>query len=197
MLTAIVCELEGVVVDTTEARARANARARRETGTIADDTDRELLALRGERALDDELARVIRLVSGARDALLDLSTRARVVVATRLPRVVTDRVMTAADLDGIVVAAIANDAEHPDDATRFTAALARLARTRPVSPDGAVALVDSAHGIAAAAHLGVRAVAVGPHVRDAVDTVPWVASIATLTYDALVQLLERSGVRPT
>lgn len=165
-------------------------------GMRIDETDVELATLRADRLLDDALARKTVLYPGVRDAARALAVRLRLVVVTRLPRHVAERVLATAGLDDVVTTTIAIEPDG-DDAEAMTtacrAALARLQRVRPTRGDEVVAFVDDAADVTGARAAGLRTVAVV--ASPAADA--WVAGVGTLTYDALVQLLARSGARPT
>jgi putative hydrolase of the HAD superfamily len=86
-------------------------------------------------------------------------------------------------------------APKPDPAI-YAAALARLARKRPLSAARAVALEDTLPGIRAARAAGARCVAVGalpPYQAAAADA--YVASLEGNTLDTLSRLVTRGQER--
>jgi beta-phosphoglucomutase-like phosphatase (HAD superfamily) len=85
----------------------------------------------------------------------------------------------------------------PDPASHL-AALARLARKRPVSAPNAVALEDSASGVRAARAAGVRCVAVGAlPAYQAAAADAYVDSLDGQTLDSLVRLVTHGQERVT
>jgi beta-phosphoglucomutase-like phosphatase (HAD superfamily) len=93
-----------------------------------------------------------------------------------------------------VVAAEQVAAPKPSPAGHLRA-LARLSRVRPIESALVVSLEDAPDGLAAARAAGVLGVGVGDGSSDATGRDPWVASVADVTYDALVELLANRGVR--
>jgi HAD superfamily hydrolase (TIGR01509 family) len=225
-LTGLLLELEGVVADTTAARraaladaldaighapppdrvaeaadgrAAALAAARLAPALALDPTDVELTALRAERAFEERVGRGVTLVPGAREAVESLATRLRVVVVTRAPARAAERILALAGLDACVAGVVAADqalAPKPSP-SGHRRALERLARVGAGAPDAVVAFEDAPDGLVAARAAGVHAVGVGAGARDATKADPWLASLAGVTYDAVVQLLANRGARST
>jgi beta-phosphoglucomutase-like phosphatase (HAD superfamily) len=194
----VLVELEGVIVDLSAPREIERASRDAALATATDETDVELASLRAQRAFEDALERVLLLHPGARQALVSLSVRVRIGIVTRLPRHVAQRILARAELDPVTSCLVArDDVVHPLPAPdAHLRALERLARIRPFTTDRVVAVVADSDGIAAARAAHLNTLAVGPALTPAPGGA-WVASIAGVTYDALVQQLERSGVRPT
>jgi HAD superfamily hydrolase (TIGR01509 family) len=134
------------------------------------------------------------LQPGVGDALAALAAYARVVVVTRAPRRVAERILGLAGLDPLVGGVIAaEDAGAPKPSPAgYERALARLVRLG-IDRRQVVALEDSRDGLAAAHAAQVAVVAVGPLARGAAGDAPWLATVADLTYDALVELLANRG----
>jgi HAD superfamily hydrolase (TIGR01509 family) len=221
---SLLLELEGIVADTIAARRLALAEALAAIGrallddeiahaadghaaaraaSIAaralslDTTDEELIALRADRAFEERVGRGVSLIPGAREAVQTLAARLRIVVVTRAPSRAADRILALGDLDSVVAGVVA--AEHvlapKPSPSGHARALGRLARVGAGEPGRVVAFEDAPDGIAAARDAGVLAVGVGPGARDASEADAWLASLAGVNYDAVVQLLENRGDR--
>lgn len=220
MLHALLCELEGVLADTHALRRRALTSILDEDGLVLhapvfdrccagepteaavrgalhalgarrDDTEIALLALRADRAFTQLAAQGVMLAPGARELVERAAGRVRLAVVSRAPRLVVERVLSAAGLDAAFACVIASEdapvAKPAPHAHR--AALARLARGRALDARDALALEDARSGIAAAHAAGLRAVAVGhadPAARAAADG--WIASLAGTSLAELATL---------
>jgi beta-phosphoglucomutase len=201
-LAAVQARLPGDVVaravigNATAVAVRSAADALRVVGRALDEVDVELMTLRADRAFDDAMSRVVELLPGARDAIAKLAERVRCIVVTRAPARVADRILSLAALDTLVSGIVAADDVAPKPApVAHERALARLRRVGVTDPRAVVALEDAEPGIAAARAAGVCVVGVGRHAATASSGGPWLASVATLNYDALVELLEDRGAR--
>lgn len=129
-----------------------------------DPTARALIALGAEREDQARIATGVTLIAGARDAIAALAHACRIAVVTRWRRADADRVLTLAELDGIVRFVVAAD-DGPGFAsvrTRYARARSRLERAGTTGP--IAALVAGPSGAAAAQAAGAHAVRVGGDV---------------------------------
>ena len=222
MIDAVLCELEGVVVETAAPRRRAMKRAFDEEGLDASGIDetcrlpvREavLLALRGGAASGDatlvdllsakasrhfeaEIATGLTLALGAVDALLALQARSRLALVTRAERDVTDRILSMAGLDGAFeIVVTTNDIIEPKPHPEgHRSALARLTSRRPVA--NPIAIEDGLPGVRAARAAGVACVVVAPSpAHEALEADAMIDGLAGHTLDSLGLLLARRGAR--
>jgi putative hydrolase of the HAD superfamily len=179
---------------TREAGAAAAAAA----GARLDATALDLLALRAERAFAEELGKGLTLAPGAAAFVEHAHGRARLALVTRAVRREVEFVLglggLAAAFDCIVTA---DDVAAPKpDPALHAAALARLARKRPLAAGRVVALEDTLPGIRAARAVGARCIAVGalpPYQAAAADA--YVASLDGNTLDTLSRLVTRGQER--
>lgn len=220
MIDVILCELEGVVAETSAPRQRALAhafaaeglsapaagespipvraaveRAMRAAGAAHDATLVDLLTDRAERQFATEAATGLSLASGARDTIASLQARTRLAVVTRLRRDDAERILALAALDGafeVIVAAedVLEPKPHPEG---YLAALARLTRRRPVAR--ALAIEDGVSGARAARAAGLPCLLVGDlaahEALEAGACIPWIAGQTIQSLSAL------SGARST
>ena len=195
MLTAVLLELEGVLVETAEARAAALAQALADEGVrdaarlaALDETGRDLVTLRARRHFAARVAGGVALVPGAPAALERLAARVPVGVVTRATRREADLLLGGTPLRDLVAFVItADDAPAKPSPAAYTLARHRLqARLGGRAADGVVALEDSGPGIDAAAAAGLAVVAVGTvPAHEALRAAGSIDSLAELTVDQL------------
>jgi HAD superfamily hydrolase (TIGR01509 family) len=223
-LAALLVELEGILVDTRAARrgaladallaighalpddqlawaADGHAAARAASLAAAlvpiDPTDEELTALRADRAFEERIARGLTLLPGAREALESLAGRMRILAVTRAPSRAAEQMLALGGLEACVSGVVAAEQalEPKPSPSGHARALERLARFGVTDPRAVVALEDAPDGVAAARAAGVHVIAVGGGARDATDADAWLASLAGVDYDAVVDLLETNRAR--
>ncbi len=226
MLDAVLVEFEGVLADTAAARrdalayvlaeeglqlsdddyrnecagrptAEAVSAAIARCGVTRDETARELLTLRVDRAFSSHVGKGIMLVEGAREALERLASRVRVGIVTRASRRDVEFVLTLGRMEHLFACVVgAEDAYPPKpDAAAYVSAINRLARRRPIAADGVVVtLEDSLAGIRGARAAGLRSIAVGDlpaHVAMEADAI--IPAITGLDTAVVEQLVARAG----
>ena len=222
MVDAVLCELEGVVVETAVPRRRAMMHAFAEEGLDAsgiesashlpvrravahalagsaaagDATLVDLLAARASRHFAAEVATGLTLASGALNALQALQVRARLALVTRAEREVTDRILALAMLDGMFEAVVtADDVLDPKPHPEgYRAALSRLTSRRPaIRP---LAIEDGLPGVRAARAAGIPCVVIGPSpAHEALEANALIDGLAGQTLDSLARLVTRGGAR--
>ena len=222
MIDAVLCELEGVVVETAVPRRRAMLHAFAQEGldasgigaashlpvrravaqalagsTLAGDaTLIDLLAARASRQFAAEVATGLTLASGAIDALQALQARTRLALVTRAERDVTDRILALAMLDGIFeVIVTADDVLDPKpDPEGYRAALSRLTSRRPAARP--LAIEYGLAGVQAARAAGISCVVIAPSpAHEALEANAMIHGLGGHTLDSLAALVGRSGAR--
>lgn len=191
MIDALLCELEGVLIDSSGQRRRALQHALAGEGlTLPDSTYEEhcagrncdaavasalhalgveddalaaLLVLKSESHFASHIARGVLLAPGAVEFLERARAATRVAVVTRATRQEAGLMLALAGLDAAFDCLICvDDAPAPKPSpASHEAALARLGRRRAVERRHAIALEDGPDGIRAAAAAGVRCILVG------------------------------------
>jgi HAD superfamily hydrolase (TIGR01509 family) len=191
MADAVLCELEGVVAETSALRRRALERsfadeglmlppaafadadalpaedavraALRAAGDARDDTEVALLALRAERRFAELAGTGLALAPGAREFLDRARGTARLALVTRAHRRDVDLVLGLAGLEALFecIVAAEDTAAPKPSPAAYRTALDRLARRRPIERERVLALEDGLAGIRAARAAGVRCIAVG------------------------------------
>ncbi len=146
------------------AAARAAVRFAGAAGNSADETTIELAALRATRTFGESVARGIPLAPGAAAFVRSAGGVARLGIVTRAPRRDVDLVLAFAGLaDSFECIVAAEDYTGPEPSSDpFGAAFGRMARGRPVSIGGGIALVASLNGVAAARAARLHPIVVGP-----------------------------------
>ncbi|MCC6772772.1 MAG: HAD family phosphatase [Gemmatimonadaceae bacterium] len=168
-------------------------------GATLDETGLELLTLRVDRAFSEQVGKGIILVDGAREAVERLVARVRVGIVTRASRRHVEFVLNLAQMEHLFACVIGSeDADPPKPAPApYLAALRRLERRRPVSPEGlVVALEEGVWGIRGARAAGLRCIAVGDlpaHVAMEADA--FIPAITGIDVAAVDQLIVRAGER--
>ena len=206
MLTAVLLELEGVVVETATARAAALAQALADEGVgdaadlaALDETTRDLVTLRARRHFAGRVAGGVTLVPGAPAALERLAARVPVGVVTRATRREADLLLGGTPLRDLVAFVVtADDARAKPSPAAYALARRRLqARLGERVADGVVALEDSGPGIDAAAAAGLAVVAVGTvPAHEALRASGSIDSLAELTVDQLERVAGLVSGRP-
>ena len=222
MIDAVLCELEGVVVETAVPRRRAMMSAFAEEGLDApgidlssrlpvrdavvvtlggssasrDATLIDLLAAKATRHFIAEVATGLTLAAGVVEALSALQARARLAVVTRAERDVVDRILAMAGLDGLfeVIVSASDVIEPKPHPEGHRIALSRLTRRRPVA--SALAIEDGFPGVRAARAAGVPCVLAGPSpAYEALEANAMIDGLAGHTLDSLELLVASSGAR--
>jgi HAD superfamily hydrolase (TIGR01509 family) len=222
MIDAVLCELEGVVVETAVPRRRAMmhafaqegldvsgiaaaahlpvrravARALAESSMAGDATLTDLLAARASRQFAAEVATGLTLASGAIDALQALHARTRLALVTRAERDVTDRILALATLDGLFEVVVTTDdvLDPKPDPEGYRAALSRLTSRRPVTRP--LAIEDGLAGVQSARAAGIPCVVIAPSpAHEALEAHAMIDGLGGHTLDSLAGLVARSGER--
>ncbi|MFN8583063.1 MAG: HAD family phosphatase [Gemmatimonadaceae bacterium] len=168
-------------------------------GVVFDETMIALLAARSERAFRAYVGKGVTLVDGARDLIDRLLPVARLGIVSRSSRQEIALVLSLARLEHAFTCVIAAEDAFPPkpSPSPYQAAIARLAKQRPLRPRSiTVALEDSWQGIRAAHAAGIRCVAVGPlpaHVAMEADAL--VPDLRNLTPEVLEALVVGSHER--
>jgi beta-phosphoglucomutase-like phosphatase (HAD superfamily) len=226
VLDAVLLEFEGVIADTGVARREAMAyvlaeeglrlsdeeyreacagqptteavrAALERCGVTMDETGRELLALRVDRAFSNHVGKGVVLVDGAREAVERLASRVRVGIVTRASRRDVEFILNLAQMEHIFACVVGTEDAYPPkpDAAPYRSAMRRLERRRPMPVDGiVVALEDSLGGIRAARDAGLRCIAVGDlpmHVAIEADAL--ITAITGLGHTEVESLVARTG----
>jgi beta-phosphoglucomutase-like phosphatase (HAD superfamily) len=222
MPDAVLCELEGVLVDATRLRdaalraglaavgagdaaapasagGRGTAEAVRDalaaaSGGSIDETLADLATLSAESHFAAHAAGGLSLIDGAREFVESAAGRVRLAVVTRARRREAETMLALAGLaDGFEFVVAAEDAAPPKPhPAPYERALARLARRRPVARERVVALESGAAGVAAARAAGLFCVAVGSDA-EACAADAWLASLRGETPRSLGARLARAG----
>ena len=222
MIDAVLCELEGVVVETAAPRRRAMmhafaaegidasgieaasdlpvrsavARALAETPMAGDSVLVDLLAARASRNCAAGVATGLTLATGALEALHALQVRTRLALVTRAEREVADRIISLAALDGLFeVVVTADDVLEPKPHPEgYRAAVARLTSRRPARRP--LAIEDGLAGVQSARAAGIPCVVVGPSpAHEALEADAMIGGLAGHTLDSLAGLVTRGGAR--
>ena len=222
MIDAVLCELEGVVVETAVPRRRAMMHTFAEAGLdmsgidatsrlpvrdavmaalaeatgSSDATLVDLLAAKASRHFLAEVATGLSLAPGALEVLSALQARARLALVTRAERDATDRILSMAGLDGLfeVIVTAADVIEGKPNPEGHRAALSRLTNRRPVTTP--LAIEDRLSGVRAARAAGISCVMVGPSpAHEALEANALIDSLAGHTLDSLGALIARGGAR--
>jgi beta-phosphoglucomutase-like phosphatase (HAD superfamily) len=212
MVDAVLLEWEGVLADTRPARRdalRAALAAEGVAHTLSDDDEQlrglgvsdaaravvrhmgssdevlaDLLAVRAARTFAETIARGLVLHPGAAAFVEHAQSRARIAVVTRASRAETELVLRMAGLEDAVTTIVTADEDvHAPSEAGYRLALAGLSRVRAVDPARVVALVDASPAIRAARGAGVRVIAVGAPVHQAIDADAAVDSLVGLRLD--------------
>ncbi len=162
-------------------------------GVDDDETAVSLAALRAERTYRAFLGRGLSLVDGAGDVLTRLHDVARLGIVTRMRRVEAQYVLTLSGLDDLFTCVVSGDdtAVGKPSAAPYTAALARLSRTRErTAGRRIVALEDALPGIRSARSAGIACVAVGPvPAHAAMEADAYLQALTGLTAERLLALV--------
>lgn len=192
----MLCELEGVLVDTTGLRRDAMMQAvsglggslpddwRSEptaapvlpadarlaataAGLPGDDTTLDLLGLAASRAFTDLLAlRAVTLVRGADTLLAEAAARTRVAIVTRARRREAEMLLAQAPFAGSIAFVVAEEDAAPKPSAAPYEAALRRLRMPLTDAPFVLALEHAVPGIASAVRAGLRCVAVGPFEHD-------------------------------
>ncbi|MEP7348132.1 MAG: HAD hydrolase-like protein, partial [Gemmatimonadaceae bacterium] len=158
-----------------------------------------LVAVRAERAFRAYVGKGVTLVDGARDLIDRLLPVARLGIVSRASRQEIELVLSLARLEHAFTCVIGvEDAFPPKPSPApYTAALARLAKSRPPTSKGMViALEDSWQGIRSARAAGVRTIAVGDlpaHV--ALEADAYLPSLKGANAEVLQSIVTETGER--
>ena len=222
MIDAVLCELEGVIVETAAPRQRAMMRAFAEEGLDGTSIEagqglsvRETIAraLAGDRAIHDaihidllalkanmyfatEAATGLTLAPGVIDTFTALHARTRLALVTRAEREVTDRILSLGGLDGVFeVIVTAGDVLEPKPHPEgHRVALERLTRRRPVRT--ALAIEDGLSGVRAAHAAGIPCIVVGAlPAHEAIEAHAVVDGLRGQSLESLAALAGRDGAR--
>jgi beta-phosphoglucomutase len=189
VIRAVLLEVEGVLVESAEARRRslaealaarrhpADARAIDPTlpvreaarvalaaaGAPADETELDLLVREAGRRFTGWLGKGATLAPGARTFIERLHGRVRLGIVSRATRSEVEAMLSLAGLGDLFEFVLGEEDAWPPrpDPASHRAAIARLGRRGAISGEDVVALEDGAVGIAAARAAGLRCVAVG------------------------------------
>ena len=187
--------LAGLPVEQAVAEAVRRLTAEQPAAAALDETARELIALRAERAAAGRLAAGASLAPGVRATLDALAGSMRLALVTRARRREVDAVLALSGLEAHFSTVVtADDVRSPKPAPDgHRAALARLARYE-VGPSGVVAFEDARPGVDAARAAAVRVVLVAAAADTQTPTthgaVARLSSIAGLTPRSLAALLD-------
>jgi HAD superfamily hydrolase (TIGR01509 family) len=200
MVDAALMELEGVLFDTRAMRTESLHEALSAHGLNAppsnDETLRDLVALRAERAFASRLATSgAALREGARAFVDGAASQARLVAVTRATRDDAATMLRLAGLsDRFAMLICADDVLHAKPSPEgYKAAMERLNRRRPTVAHSIIALEADVTGIRAARAAGVRCVAVGPlEAHWAIEADAFVESLTGQTLHSL-DALSRPG----
>ncbi len=225
---AVLCEIEGVLAETTPLRTaamrdalaasgvavspaelQAGVRGRPATGAVGvlarhlrdlDETQRTIIALEAERRFSSLLPSGVRLAAGAVEFVQRTRVHVPVAAVTRLRRDDAHLILDLAGLTASITFVIAREdvVSGKPDPGAHELALRRLAQTRPLRPDEAIALEDGGLGIDAARTAGVHVVAVGElPAEETIRAGAWIPSLEEHDLRTLAALLEleRGGVR--
>ena len=222
MIDAVLCELEGVVVETAAPRRRAMMQAFAEAGLDApglgeasrlpvreavaaalaedsasrDATFIDLLAAKASRNFATQVATGLTLAAGAAQALAMLQARTRLALVTRAERDVTDRVLSLAGLDGLFEVMVTADdvIESKPNPEGYQAALSRLTSRRPVTDP--IAIEDGLAGVRAARAARIRCLVVGRlPAHEALEANAMIDGLDGHTLETLDRLVPRGGAR--
>ena len=210
MIRAALLEVEGVLVETAEARRRAleEAFAARHhagprasidptlpvreaarvalggAGAAADEVEVDLVAREAGRRFGAWLGKGAILAPGARGFVERLHGRVRLGIVSRATRSEAEAMLLLAGLGDLFEFVIGEEDAWPPrpDPASHRAALARLGRRGAIAADEVVALEDGAAGIAAARAAGLHCIAVGP-----------LAAHVAMQADALLPSLDHEG----
>jgi HAD superfamily hydrolase (TIGR01509 family) len=191
MLQALLCELEGVLVETAVARREALRRsflraglalrpqiaeecaglpveaavrhACARLGVMQDDTGIALLVLQAGREFTALMARGFAMAPGARDFVERAAACVPVAIVTRANRSETTFLLSLAGIDGLFACVVtADEVAAPKPAPdAHRHAMQRLSRRHPIALERTLALEDHPHGVRAAKAAGMRCVMVG------------------------------------
>jgi HAD superfamily hydrolase (TIGR01509 family) len=222
MIDAVLCELEGVVVETAVPRRRAMMHTFAEAGldmsgihvtsrvpvrdavvaalaegsASQDATLVDLLAAKANRHFLAEVATGLTLAPGALEALSAFQSRTRLALVTRADRDATDRILSMAGLDGLfeVIITGTDVIESKPHPEGHRAALSRLTNRRPVTTP--LAIEDGLSGVRAARRAGIPCVVVGPSpAHEALEANAMIDTLAGHTLDSLGALIATGGAR--
>ena len=200
MVDAALIELEGVLFDTREARAKSIDDALKaqglETFPAEDRVLGDLVMLRAARLFSKQLATSGALMhDGARSFIDGAASQARLVVVTNASRDDMNTMLRLAGLsDRFALLISADDTLDPKPSPDiYRVAIERLNRRRPTAPASTIALEGSLAGIRAARAAGIRSIAVGAlEVHEAIEADAFVESLAGQTIRSL-DLLSQPG----
>lgn len=193
----------GLPADDAAAVALSRLAATSDAARALDDTARELMARRAERAFASHLAAGATLAPGARAALDALAGALRLGLVTRARRREVDGVLALAGLEAHFACIVtADDVRSPRPAPDgHRLALARLAARGGATASATVAFEDDALGVAAARAAGLRTVRVASSAHRASDDDARgaspdarLATLAGLTPGSLAALLDLAPV---
>lgn len=156
-------EPEPELVDGLTPRAAAAATLRG-AGASHDDVALDLIALSAERSFLAKISMTgAALKPGALDFVRESVAVARLAVVTRVRRAEADALLRLASLEEFISIVLTADdvQEGKPSGEGHRRAIERFARQRHVSERAIIAIEDSAAGIRAAHHAGLRCVAVG------------------------------------
>ena len=222
MIDVVLCELEGVVAETSAPRRRALEHAFAEEGLDAgrfdappglpvraaiaqalarlsaasDATLVDLLAARAHRYFAAGAATGLTLAPGARDALVSLQVRTRLALVTRMPREAAERILSLAALDGMFEVVVTADdvIEEKPHPEGYLTAITRLTKRRPIR--GGLAIEDGVTGVRAARAAGLPCIVVGSlPAHEALEADAMIGSLAGVTLDSLAALVSGGGAR--
>ena len=217
MVDGVLLDWEGVLVDTGTTRREALLRALADEGVrfdelaydecchghsvhraaaaavgsaVFDPTLIELVTMRAQREFAARVAQGFALRAGAARLLELAQLRAPVAIVTAAGRTETDSVLRLAGLHDSCAALVTAD-DVPGDApsrAQHDAALAGLARRRPVRREHVIALAATAPAIRAAREAGVRVIAVDVPAHVALEADGALASLEQVSMDELETL---------
>ena len=222
MIDAVLCELEGVVVETAVPRRRAMMQAFAEEGldvsgiegasrlpvrgavvraldgtsVAGDPTLVDLLTMRASRYFAAEVATGLSLADGVLDALRALQVRTRLALVTRAEREVTERILAFAALEGLFeVVVTADDVLEPKPHPEgHRAALSRLTSRRPARCP--LAIEDGLAGVQAARAAGIPCIVSGASpAYEALEASAMIDGLGGHTLESLAALVSRGGAR--
>jgi beta-phosphoglucomutase len=168
-------------------------------GRGGDETLVALVAVTAERAFRAYVGKGVTLVDGVREFIDRLLPVARLGIVSRASRQEIALVLSLARLEHAFTCVIGvEDAFPPKPSPApYTAALARLAKSRTANPKAMViALEDSWQGIRSARSAGIRTIAVGDlpaHI--AIEAHAYLPSVRGMTAELLQTLVTGSGER--